>query len=100
MASILAFSGAGALSVPIWLYRLVADPVRYERMILSSRIPLGSAPFLLFTTTLSVVSGLGLILLSVTLAVRSSSMLFRKLGILMVMSAAVMVGMALSSLLY
>jgi hypothetical protein len=47
-----------------------------------------------------VVSGLGLILLSVTLAVRSSSMLFRKLGILMVMSAAVMVGMALSSLLY
>lgn len=92
--------GVGALSAPIWFYGVIADPVQYERMILSSRIPLGSGPFLLFATALSGVGGLGLTLFGVSLAVRNSPVAFRKLGVLMILSAAAMSGMALLGLLY
>lgn len=92
--------GIVVLSSLLWLYSVIADPVRYEGLIVSSRIPFGSGPFLLFAGLLAVIGGLGLILMGVGLASRSTPTVFREIGLLMIVVAAVMSGAALFGLLF
>lgn len=91
--------GTGVVAGIIWFHAAIASPAQYARMIASSRLPLGSGPFLLFTTGLAGLGGLGLIFTGLGIAVDNTSVTIRKLGLLMCLCAVAVAGMGLLGLL-
>ena len=89
--------GATLLAGITWFWLLIKDPQRYEEMILTSRLPVGSGPFLLMGTSAAGLLGVGLLLWSSSVLLPRAPKWVEHAGMLMILSVAAMGGLVFLS---